>query len=238
MARTYADERWLFHRRTSAIPYQIPTGWGRLRTEATAGSPTWQSALVDLSAELCQGNCRVRLLRGGHGEIPHTVRIRCHRARHTPSGPCQCDRDPSADWTVQQWREAVGFSHADRYLIGVSDWSGRSASIRNCAKLSGLGAIARFQPRPGPPREGDSRLVVSTLPAAPSGASVTPEGTDEKGPAMIAGPWNSGARLTPCAPRRCRSRSSRPSSTVAPGTSSPSLQDPRSPRLRYRQAPS
>jgi hypothetical protein len=47
----------------------------RKYNEAIAGSPARRSALVDLSSEPRQGNYRVRLPRGGHGNVPTILRL-------------------------------------------------------------------------------------------------------------------------------------------------------------------
>ena len=62
--------------------------------EATAGATAWRSALVHLPEEPRKGDSRMRLLRGGHGDVPHSPRVCCHRARHTSASPRQRDSEP------------------------------------------------------------------------------------------------------------------------------------------------
>jgi len=74
------------------------------------------------------------LLRGGHGDIPASLRVRGHRARQPPTRARRRDGAPSAEWTLQQLREVIGFDQARRYLIHDRDRifaSSLDESIRN-----------------------------------------------------------------------------------------------------------
>jgi hypothetical protein len=59
------------------------------RAQASARSA---AAMADLRPQPCHGDCRVRLLRRGHGHLPHPLRVRDHRRGNATNSPSQRDR--------------------------------------------------------------------------------------------------------------------------------------------------
>jgi transposase InsO family protein len=78
----------------SSSGFSIAADGRQVHAEATARPTTRRSAVVHLPEEPCQGDSRVRLLRGCHRDVPDAVRVCCHRARHASTGPRQCDSEP------------------------------------------------------------------------------------------------------------------------------------------------
>ena len=93
------------------------------RSPARAGS---QTALADLRPESCQSDRGVRLLRRDHGDFPHPyvfviIELGTRRILHQ-----NVTAQPTAEWTLQQFRGALPGDHPYRFVITTGTASSRS----------------------------------------------------------------------------------------------------------------
>jgi putative transposase len=100
------------HARCATI---CPSPW--TADEADPQGPT----LAYLCAQPCPGDCRLRLLRGGHGDLssPLCLCVIEHASRRLLH--INVTAPPTAAWTLQQLREAIPVDHGYRFLIHDHD---------------------------------------------------------------------------------------------------------------------
>jgi hypothetical protein len=78
-------------------------------------------ALADLHTKSRPGDGSLRLLRRDHSPIPYPLCIRSHGTGPAQNPALHCHRSPSAEWTLQQLREALPDDHSFRFLIHDRD---------------------------------------------------------------------------------------------------------------------
>jgi putative transposase len=76
----------------------------------------------DLPPQPCRRRTRLRLLRGGNRDLPATLRLRRAQHRHA-AGPIHWNLTdhPTAEWTIQQFRDGLPLDGAYRFLVHDRD---------------------------------------------------------------------------------------------------------------------
>jgi putative transposase len=88
-----------------------------IKRRATSASRRQRSALVHFHTKSGTCLCRLRLLCCGYGTLPYPLSIRCPRNRIQTSVHLNVTEHPTADWTLQQLREALPGDGHRKFLL-------------------------------------------------------------------------------------------------------------------------